>query len=70
MISQNVHLKLDEDTPINCIIWADDLVILSESEAGLSKLLEDLQKYSEINQLKINAKETKCVIFNKTEISI
>ena len=36
-LTQNVHVKLDEDTPINHIILADDLVILSESGAELSK---------------------------------
>ena len=56
-LSQDVQVKLDNDSTINCIIWADDLVILSESETGLSKLLTYLQSYSEKNQLKINTKK-------------
>ena len=65
-LSQDAHVTLDDGSTINCIIWADDLVILSESETGLFKLLKDLQTYSETNQLRINTKKTKCMIFNKT----
>ena len=67
-LSQDSNVKLEDDSTMNCIIWADDLVLLSENEAGLDKLLKDLKSYSDKNQLKINIKKNKCMIFNKTEI--
>ena len=49
-----------------CIMWADDLVIFSETENGLQEMLKELEKYTEKNGLEINVKKTKCMIFNKT----
>ena len=65
-LNQDSYVRLDDDSKMNCIIWADDLVLLSENEAGLEKLLEDLKTYSDKNKLEINVKKTKCMIFNKT----
>ena len=59
------YVKVD-DLQISCIIWADDIVILSETEVGLSESLNILEKYCNQNILKINADKTKCMIFNKT----
>ena len=36
---------------ISCIMWADDLVIFSESENGLQKMLNKLQNYADKNDL-------------------
>ena len=41
---------------LSCILWTDDLVLLSEDE-GLNNMLS---KFS------INKEKTKCIIFNKT----
>jgi len=65
-LSQNVGVRLTDDYIINCILWADDIILLSESEEGLNTLLEELMVYSEINQLTVNTDKTKCMIFNKT----
>ena len=65
-LSQNVGVQLTDDQNINCILWADDIILLSESEAGLNTLLADLKTYSDTNQLKVNTDKTKCMIFNKT----
>ena len=51
---------------ISCIIWADDLVLFSESEGGLNKMMLNLSNYNEKNGLEINIVKTKCMIFNKT----
>ena len=51
---------------INNIIWADDLVIFSETEAELNKMLEVLALYTEEHSLTINIDKTKAMIFNKT----
>ena len=54
------------DKNLNSIIWADDLIILSESEEGLNKMLAELALYTEENSMTINTDKTKAMIFNKT----
>ena len=65
-LNQEAHVKLTEGSTLNCIMWADDLLLLSETEKGLSNLIKDLKLYSDQNKLMINTKKTKCMIFNKT----
>ena len=48
-----------ENTPINCLKYADDLVIMSTSPCGLQKCLDQLAFYCE------NFKKSKIMIFNK-----
>ena len=48
------------------LFWADDIVLLSESEEGLRKMLKTMEKYCEENELTLNTDKTKCIIFNKT----
>ena len=65
-LSSDVLVEIDTDKKINCMLWADDIVLLSETEDGLNKLLKDLHVYSQANDLKVNVDKTKCMIFNKT----
>ena len=51
---------------INSLFWADDLVLMAESEDDLKTLLKILEEYCESNDLVINTKKTKCMTFNKT----
>ena len=62
----NTPAKLSEEKQISCLIWADDLLILSETETGLNNMLHDLKVYAEGNGLTINTDKTQCMIFNKT----
>ena len=50
---------------LNCLMYADDLVILSESENGLQECLNRLQKYTLEWHLSINMKKTKIISFTK-----
>ena len=65
-LPQNVGVQLSDDYSINCLLWADDIILLSETEEGLNALLKELKSYSDLNQLKVNTDKTKCMIFNKT----
>ena len=47
-------------------MWADDILILSETKEGLQKKLDSLADYSKLNKLSVNTKKTQCMIFNKT----
>ena len=51
---------------INSLFWADDLILFSETKEGLDRLLKTLEEYCNENEIMINTKKTKCMIFNKT----
>ena len=51
---------------INSLFWADDLVMFADSEMGLQKLLSILEGYCAENELTVNTKKTKCMIFNSS----
>ena len=55
---------------INCLMYADDLLIISETEAGLDNSLQRLEKYAKRWKLKISQKKTKIMVFNKQGRSI
>ena len=63
---KNNPAKVGSNEILSCILWADDLVMLSESKEGLTEMLNDLSDFSSKNGLKINADKTKCMVFNKT----
>ena len=52
---------------INCLMYADDLLILSETEAGLNNSLQRLRKYAKRWKLKISQKKTKIMEINKED---
>ena len=57
-------LRLEKET-LSCLMYADDLVILSETAAGLQRSLDKLQKYTEQWDLQINQVKTKIMIFQQ-----
>ena len=59
-------LKIDESRNISCLLWADDVVLMSRSEEGLRNMLSALSSFVDENKMAINVKKTKCMIFNKT----
>ena len=48
---------------VNCLMFADDLVILSETPEGLQNCLNKLEDYIKKWKLEINLKKTKIMIF-------
>ena len=56
---------LPNRSPLNCLFYADDLILISGSAAGLQNQLNTLQNYSEKWLLKINLKKTQTLIFQK-----
>ena len=51
--NNNDPMKLNENCSLSCIVWADDLLMLSESEKGLNNMLDDLNLYTNKNLLKV-----------------
>ena len=50
---------------LNCLMFADDLVLVSQSAEGLQNCLNKLQTYCKKWCLTVNTDKTKVVIFNK-----
>ena len=59
-------LQLGNTETIGCILWADDLVVLSETGDGMQNMLDNLSSYTEKNGMKINFDKTKSMIFNQS----
>ena len=58
------------DIKLSCLMFADDLVILSESAKGLQNALDKLYEYCSKWGLTINTDKTKVLIFNKGGLPI
>ena len=54
------------DFPLNCLMYADDLILISESEKGLQNCLNKLEHYCKDWCLDINIDKTKSLVFNKS----
>ena len=63
---ENDPAMIGSDEKLSCLLWADDLVLISQSKEGLTKMLHDLSLFSTKNGLTINADKTKCMVLNKT----
>ena len=63
-------ITLPNGLPVNCLFYADDLILISRSAAGLQKQQNILNDYSEKWLLKINLKKTKTLIFQKQKSQI
>ena len=53
-------------TKISCLMYADDIVLLSNSAVGLQNLLNRLEQFCDKWNLTVNVRKTKIMIFNKT----
>lgn len=61
--------KLDNEL-IHCLLYADDLVLLSLSAKGLQDKLDKLDEYCKFWCLDINVKKTKVMAMAKTKIDV
>ena len=59
----NIFLK--ENEPINALMYADDLILISETKEGLQSQIDKLCEYCVKWKLNINTKKTKIMIFNR-----
>ena len=55
-----------DDRLISCLMYADDIVLFSNSAGGLQKLLNSLLQFCQRWNLKVNVAKTKVIIFNKS----
>ena len=52
-------------TEVSCLLYVDDLSILSETETGHRASINELHSYAKKWQLSVNIKKTKIMVFNK-----
>jgi hypothetical protein len=50
-----------------CLLYADDIVLLSESAQGLQNLLNKVKIFCDKWNLQVNINKSKVMIFNKSE---
>ena len=65
-ITNGKPVNISNNFQVSSLIWADDVLLLSETEDGLDCALKLLSKYVERNKMEINTDKTKCMIFNKS----
>ena len=65
-LGTDTGVLIDDNMNLSCLIWADDILLLSESEEDLQRSLNVLFEFCKQNEISINADKTKCMIFNKT----
>ena len=59
-------IKINDFRRLGSLIWADDVVLLSESDNGLQEMISKLGLYAISNHLEVNEEKTKALVFNKT----
>jgi hypothetical protein len=62
-------ITIDEDIMVH-LLWADDLVLMSDTKEGLQKHLDGLLSFCSKFQLIVNELKTKVMIFGKYEESV
>ena len=51
-------------SPVHCLMWADDCVVMSTTQAGLQRSMDRTVNYFTQQGLSVNVKKTKVLIFN------
>ena len=64
-IKENEPININQGENLGCLIWADDILLLSKSYTGLNNMLKSLKTYADNNGLSLNVDKTKVMIFNK-----
>ena len=66
MFDQSCHPVRLGNAHLSCLLYADDLILLSESQSGLQKCLSKLEIYAKKWKLNINKKKSKILLFGTT----
>ena len=56
--------RLDQ-LSVNCLLYADDLVIVSESHTGLQNSMDIIEAFTKKWHLQVNISKTKCLMFSR-----
>ena len=58
------------DKNINSLMWADDIILLSETKEGLQTCLDNLDSYCRKWRLEVNQKKTKIMVFKEKGVKV
>ena len=64
-VSSELKDKLNLYFKLFIILYADDTVIMAESDADLQKQLDSFSDYCDIWRLKVNVEKSKIVVFSQ-----
>jgi exonuclease III len=64
VVTPNTNTPKLGSKPVGCLMYADDLVLLSESQEGLQTHLDNLTRYCDTWGLNINTNKTKIIVFS------
>ena len=67
LIQNSTDVPILNDIKVPCLVWTDDLVLISTTKDGLQKQIDFVDKYCNDWKLTLNVEKTKTVIFNKNE---
>ena len=59
-------VNISSSVESGCLIWADDLLLMSKTEIGLQNMLNALKNDTSKNGMTLNIGKTKVMIFNKS----
>ena len=59
-----------QNMDLNCLLWADDLMIVSRSSTGLQHAINKMSQFYQSIGLEINIKKTKIMIMNKRGLKL
>ena len=65
MNANNDHAPFLGPQQVSCLLYADDLILVSETKEGLQESIDKLSQFTDKWFLEANAKKTKCLIFSK-----
>ena len=75
--SENILTEIQDQAGIligshnlNNIRYADDIVLIADSEENLKKVTDKVVSESESKELSINCKKTECLVVSKQKIQI
>ena len=63
--SHDCHPANLQSSAINCLMYADDILLISKSPSGLQSCLNKLNEYCQKWKLQTNPQKSKIIIFNK-----
>ena len=63
--NSTVDVYLNACNKINALMYADDLVLISQTKEGLQRQIDSVNIYCKKNKLSINIKKTKSMVFNR-----
>ena len=61
----NGHAPFLGPHQVSCLLYADDLILVSESKEGLQESIDKLSQFTSKWFLEVNMKKTKCLVFTK-----